>query len=159
MNTVTYKGFVISYRHKPWMISSGFDYDWHYLYNDDTKVFWKYAPNLQSAMDDIDQHLLNQSFCNFNTLESEGDDFENLNWNVIIYCVEIGGVESGSGRCVVNREPWNSELIATTRLSFFCNQVHYWTLVHRGILYTNRVGGMRPYSLSPSGRMGEHMYS
>lgn len=77
--TISYKGFVISYRKKPWIMTSACDYDWHYLYDNNTKVFWKYAPNLQSAKNDIDQHLLDMSFCDFNTLESEGNACDNLN--------------------------------------------------------------------------------
>lgn len=67
MKTVIYKGFVISHRKKPWMFTSGCDYDWHFLYDNDTRVFWKYAPNMQSARDDIDQHLFDLSFCTFDT--------------------------------------------------------------------------------------------
>lgn len=58
---IEYKGFVISYRKKPWMVTSAYDYDWHYI-TAEKIPFWKYAPSIEAAKTDIDLFLISSVF-------------------------------------------------------------------------------------------------
>lgn len=64
-----YKGFTIRKRSKG-LHTSAYDYDWSYYVSNgllNAGPFWKYAPNLEAAKDDIDIHLIDESFCKFDT--------------------------------------------------------------------------------------------
>ena len=63
METI-YKGLIIRHRPKPW-ITSAYDYDWCYII--DGIPFWKYAPSLADAKDEIDQFFVDQSFLEIDT--------------------------------------------------------------------------------------------